>query len=500
MWRRARLPIAVVLVGVVLTALMATIQRASAEREQSLIFDGQVTEEHERFADQLDSTMANYGSGVSFIRATYPSSLAQYRRFFADSPSMAERSDLDPGIMLIEPVTAEDLPALTERETQLGNPDLQVVSLGPVVDGTHYVVTRTAEPTTISGFPLIGFDVGSLGPNTFAEMALPESGRATYILDDSSAFGAFFANNVDETEAADRVIILESINDPATGEVKGWVAQFFDPLAFIRELPDQPDPSINVAVEMLGVTEVISIADRNGTPSLESAPLRREVADNTHDLPWTLTMWAIDDLGVGTGVFDQVGVWVFGLLATLGFAIVSIWRAIQEHQLELAAFELEHARTLAATDPLTGLLNRQGFIETVEQMPQSEGGTVFFLDLDGFKAINDTHGHAKGDQVLRDVARLLRAQFRSDDVVSRFGGDEFVIYTPGLAGGHMEAAIAKRVCDAVASADHNVSSSLGTAVLMPGAEAEFDDVLSRADAAMYRAKQQGGNRFESAAA
>ncbi len=474
---------------------MASIQRGSSEREQALIFESEVAEEHQRFADQLDATIENFDNGVTFIDATFPSTLAEYRRFFANSARLGGISDLDPGITLIEAVPPDDVSTLVDREESLGNPDLRVLSLGALLNNEHMVITRTANPVNLMGFPIIGLDVGSLGADVFNNIYMPDNGRTMYVLDEQSSLGALFENGAEASEA-NLVVILESINDPVTGEVRGWAAQFFDPVLFIRTLPERTNPRINVAVEMLGATEMISDVAVDSTVDYDTASLTSEIADNTHDLPWKMKMWAADDLGVSTGIFGQVEVWIFGLLATFGFGLVSIWRALQEHQLDQAAFELEHARTLAATDPLTGLLNRQGFLEIVDSMDHFDGGTIFFIDLDGFKRVNDTSGHAEGDRVLRVVADRLREQFRGADIVSRFGGDEFVVFAPGLAGERIATAISQRVVAAIAKNDNGISASLGTATLEPGSS-DMNQVLQDADAAMYRAKELGGNQFTS---
>lgn len=158
-----------------------------------------------------------------------------------------------------------------------------------------------------------------------------------------------------------------------------------------------------------------------------------------------------------------------------------------------------HQRALA--DELTGLPNRRGLQErcSLERRAKSEDRTVsvLFVDLDGFKAVNDTLGHAAGDELLRQVAERLRANVRTDDVVARLGGDEFVVvgaYHRRDAGELGERLIA------VLSAPFNIgggqatiSSSIGLAQQAP--EELIDDTVSRADGAMYTAKRAGKGRL-----
>ncbi len=148
----------------------------------------------------------------------------------------------------------------------------------------------------------------------------------------------------------------------------------------------------------------------------------------------------------------------------------------------------------ARVDDLTGVLNRRHWMATVRRaVADREPGTVLICDIDHFKAVNDTHGHATGDLVLTEVARQLATQ----GVVGRLGGDEFAVWVPGTQPRGDEAAAA--VLDAVASAFEgareglSVGISIGTA--SPGADAEnLSTVLSRADEALYEAKRAGRGR------
>ena len=123
---------------------------------------------------------------------------------------------------------------------------------------------------------------------------------------------------------------------------------------------------------------------------------------------------------------------------------------------------------------------------------------IILLDLDGFKAVNDTHGHALGDDVLQRCAQVLRDEMRSGDVFARWGGEEFIAFLPDTQAGDA-AATAERYRIAVAAvaapswpAGMTITASFGVADF--GLPAAFDDALAAADEALYRAKADGRNR------
>jgi len=159
---------------------------------------------------------------------------------------------------------------------------------------------------------------------------------------------------------------------------------------------------------------------------------------------------------------------------------------------------------LALHDPLTGLANRTLLDDRLRNALARAGrhGSltgVLFLDLDGFKAINDSYGHRVGDEILRTVAQRLRAVLRPADVVSRPGGDEFVAVCEELADLQEAHAIASRVEVAIATpietsgGELTVHASVGLALAEGAQDAGADDLIRRADEAMYRAKQAGAH-------
>ncbi len=179
----------------------------------------------------------------------------------------------------------------------------------------------------------------------------------------------------------------------------------------------------------------------------------------------------------------------------------ALQRFADEKSRQQSAATIEH---LANYDPLTGLPNRALLRDRVHQAiaTASRAGqslTVMFLDLDHFKNINDSLGHSMGDNLLRGVAARLLNEVREQDTVSRWGGDEFILMLPDCTA-EGAARVAEKLLVAFATpyqvAQHelNTTPSIGIA-LYPADGDDFESLAKAADAAMYRAKQEGRNTF-----
>ncbi len=179
------------------------------------------------------------------------------------------------------------------------------------------------------------------------------------------------------------------------------------------------------------------------------------------------------------------------------------WRGVAA---DVTERQLAHRRLswLAHNDPLTGLMNRTQFRERLHSGLQSAQGersalAVLVLDLDGFKQVNDSRGHAAGDLLLQAVADRLRSVVRRQDAVARLGGDEFALMVPGVRGQDDLGPMLDRLFAALTPAprvqEHPVPLRVSVGVaIAPGDGTDVDLLLQHADAAMYTAKQAGGQR------
>jgi diguanylate cyclase (GGDEF)-like protein len=165
----------------------------------------------------------------------------------------------------------------------------------------------------------------------------------------------------------------------------------------------------------------------------------------------------------------------------------------------VAVARASHAMREALTDPLTGLANRRWLLDRMrhELVRADRGGTpatVLFLDLDGFKLVNDSLGHDVGDRLLVAVAERLRGAIRDVDVCARLGGDEFAVLLTGMSD---PTAVAQRIIDGVRSlfqiGEHEVFVSVSVGIASGREEAET--LLRQADVAMYHAKRSGAGRY-----
>jgi diguanylate cyclase len=177
-------------------------------------------------------------------------------------------------------------------------------------------------------------------------------------------------------------------------------------------------------------------------------------------------------------------------------------------EVKLLKQELQRAKTMAKTDPMTGLTNRAGFKDSMDELrsehdDKSARHSLMIADIDKFKNVNDSYGHLFGDKIIKFVAIALDSLTRGKDITARFGGEEFVVVLPetGIKGGlAVSESIRKKIQRGriynpkTKKEIERITISIGVTEFDIGED--IDAVIERADAALYRAKEGGRNRVE----
>lgn len=239
-------------------------------------------------------------------------------------------------------------------------------------------------------------------------------------------------------------------------------------------------------------------------PGMDGYEVCLQLKDNaaTRDIPvifiTALTDQGNEAFGLQLGAVDYI---IKPVNAPIVRARIRNHLALQRARAELA-IKNEELEQLSIRDKLTGLYNRRKLDESLEQEITRAGRydrplSVIMLDLDHFKAVNDTHGHPAGDAVLIETASRLQAALRTSDILGRWGGEEFLIFCPET-GLPAAVGLAARLQNDFAANEFPaagcLTASFGVAAHRAGDRPE--DLLARADAALYCAKNNGRNRVE----
>lgn len=322
------------------------------------------------------------------------------------------------------------------------------------------------------------------------------------------------------------IVYRAPLGDVLHSICEGAAALIGDEVVGLR-LVDPDDPDHLVLVAEVGIPEEIrGVVSRSrltegvgGRAVLEE---RLVVADEYADALFAHPAFARTGLRAAMAAPVMEGRRVVGSLTVATYGAQRRYSQAEQEALlafaEHASLALNDARTVdalhatlrdalhsATHDPLTGLPNRAILFQHLEEVINlrrgDEGIAVLFVDLDRFKAVNDSLGHDVGDRVLVEVASRLRRAIRPADLVARLAGDEFVIVCAGLHGEIDALGLADRISDEIATAisidsrDVIVTASIGIAHVDDD-ELTADQLLRDADMAMYRAKERGSDRIE----
>lgn len=217
------------------------------------------------------------------------------------------------------------------------------------------------------------------------------------------------------------------------------------------------------------------------------------------------------ELGAASAVFllwmyrvKPLEIWEIDLVNVVTFTVVGVFLNVIANAIRIREFVLtREIRTQKDVDDLTGLKNKGALTREINAFladGTSGRGVLLMLDIDRFKAINDTYGHDVGDSVIRQLGAFLGGRFTGEEVVGRFGGDEFIVFIKNADDLSAACGVAAEIVAGAAErirlpdADHTVSLSIGIA-LYSGREKNYSEIFKMADVALYRAKADPLNRF-----
>ena len=429
----------------------------------------------------------------------------QFQQWY-DAAQVQDRFPGGIGVAYVQRVAAEDLAAFTASvvaDPPTGMPVEGRYEVFPATDAEVYCLQRLGvwKTTQLEGFEVpAGFDycapdVPGLGPSALPplmEMAAV-SGRPVAVPPYDLAPGVMVAI----------APVYRGGTDPGTpagrrDALQGWVAASFSAEELVAPSLAAA-PGTKLEVTFAGPNGPTTIVEQG---SVGPGTVRTETVGLDEYGRWSLT--------VETVVTNAMAPATQGVLVAAALAVVSllvfllVWTLAGSRRRALAIVEektkeLEHQ---ALHDPLTGLPNRALLVDRAAQMvarSERSDGTVgaLFIDLDDFKSVNDTLGHAAGDSYIRAVAHRLEASLRGADTVGRLGGDEFLVLVEDRSGGGAAEQVAERIMSLLADpividgVALPVSCSIGVAT---GRYRSADALIQDADLAMYQAKSDGKRR------
>jgi len=420
------------------------------------------------------------------------------------------------GVSLVVAASDPQIPRVQQQWRAAGNKQLSLAPAG--IGGEHFfvVLSHPLDGIRVRG----GHDLSQRSEPTQALLTARSSRQVT-----ASATYVLLKDRLLPAARQQRSFVLAApiyggTGTPDPGQFRGWLLIGLRGTDFIEEtlrLASERTVAVSLLDASASTGAAVPVARFSNGPLLGQARLRREVTIEVGGRRWQLVVEPTEGFTAATGPRLGIPVGAAGLLFTVLLAALlaalstsrnRAWTKVDKATAELRADierrELietslrqreDELQEMALTDSLTGLANHRAFLDRLEQaharaLRHNTHLAVVYGDVDRFKAINDTYGHAAGDAVLRQVAARLRAHFRTEDTVGRLGGDEFAVICENFTS--EPAGLIARLRDTlgapytVRDQSIRVTVSVGLASVQAGESSER--LLERADHTMYEAK------------
>ena len=498
-WRSRRWKIIGPSIIVITVALVAIMQNASLITDQrNLVLRQQAYDAAAELESELRTHTELLNSVTSLRHASDFVSQQEFRTFTASF--LARHPDLQ--AVAWDPIVPGDQRAAFESgmRQQPGLANFQVTErnaageLVPAASRPEYVPVAYIEPLATNA-PALGFDVYS---NAVRADAIDRASRL-------AAPQVTAPVDLVQEVGGQKGVLMFVPSYAASGELEGYAVGVYrlnDLLAGAIGNPKWQDWNFTLS---------------DTTPGSQPTVLGERMVDGTTDGPtpttpaviakefefggrtWSFEAWpsesVVEALPPATPMLLLLGTLLIALLLEAFLLLVTGTERHWRSRADSSSYAAHH-------DELTGLLNRRGFFRELEAANESVSDSshvLMFLDLDGFKPVNDEAGHDVGDELLRSVASSMRAAVRDDDVVARIGGDEFaiVVFNCPMERGQAIAESIQRAVSGTIVTWHgqrfSVGASIGLTQLAPDDAMSVDDWLRQADEACYDAKHAGRN-------
>jgi len=494
---RSFVPAIATFIGVLLAfAVVSVLLSRSEERERNRLFESEAAAAFADIERQIGSHITVVEDLASFAEATWPGDIDEWRRYLDGRVTSGNGLAFTSTAGFVEVVPASEIDAVVARERQI-EPDFSInepVPLGPTQD--RYVLMRTGLG---DGSDVRGIEMSAA--LLLTDITLPGAGERLLLkgVDEApaavlSVLGIDPERLVDDEIYGTNVVFIKAVEAASGDKLLGWVVVPADLSLLLDGVVDrfEGDLSVRIRVPDAPIEGDLGRYEGAGSLALEDADFQSVDEVTVGGWSWSIDLWSN---GSSEGVGRAWLTFGFGFVFAVLMAAFVENRRRHGQRLVDTRIELTLQRQLAETDHLTGLRNRQGLAALRQHWEDSQTnrgrGAILFIDLDGFKAINDEQGHAVGDDVLVAVARAIRSVARSNDLLVRTGGDEFVMVCPGMVDSTVAEERIRDIRRALGSGDAPipVEASVGWSIADHTLAGEFDELIASADAAMYRDKQ-----------
>ncbi len=483
-----RAPLLTLFLGLLITLAFGAERSSHAEAQSRERFEADAQRIGARLSVELAARITEFEVGVDYISSAPTIDPAGLERFLRRRQTVDAGLSEDVGFIVTETVQQNEMHKFVTDQRQ-ERPGFAVFDPLSATDPERLIITHIERDIAVFGRTFVGFDLtavqGSFVPTGAREsqtiFAQVVPAQEFVLLDYGEPFQP-------PTDFESVVIYLTSSFSTSDASVTGFAAKVMSVDGLVAAISDAVGPELAIDARLPGSQRNAASIDRRTANDAARAELLRisgtTGSESVNLTPLEITLTA-------SSRYDshpQALLWFRGVGLSALTAAAFWWRARQSQRLSIAGLELAIATKLAATDPLTGLLNRQGLLDAISQQSAPEGSIVF-VDLDRFKAINDADGHQRGDLVLMQFGDLLRSHVRQTDLVCRLGGDEFLVFIPGAADPERTQQLMCVIRGGLSRIDERLSCSIGVAQLCPHSGQTTTEAIAQADFLMYEDKK-----------